>query len=454
MIPFLAFGGLTVLAIALLVLPLLRTPRAMAARAAYDLEVYRDQLRELEQDLTRGLITPAQRDAARREVERRILALDLGPMAWVEGRSQTARLGVAAAIVIGLPLAAGAIYLGLGSPAIPDQPLAARERPAAEAGDIATLVDGLAERLKADPNDVEGWTLLARSYSSLGRHDEAVEALRTVARLRNDDPSAVAMLAEHMVFAAEGMVTPEAAGLFARVRAVVPGDPAAAFYLGLAREQSGDAAGALALWVELGRVSAADAPWLANLRDQIVRAAEMLGEDPAIHLAGVPEPAAVEPGPDEQAVAAAADMAPEDQQAMIRGMVEGLAARLEDQPDDLEGWTKLGRAYGVLGEAERSRDAYARAARLAPDDAAVLAAYGEAMVAAASDGPVSDAAALVFRRLLEIDRAHPSALWYLGRAAAETGQAAEAKVLWQRLRDSLPAGSPERAQVEAALGRI
>jgi cytochrome c-type biogenesis protein CcmH len=253
------------------------------------------------------------------------------------------------------------------------------------------------------------------------------------------------------------MVTPESRSLFEEARAADPGDPASAFYLGLAEEQAGDARGALDLWTGLGRASAPDAPWLPDLRDRIAAAAESLGLDATVALAGIPEPAVravAEPGPTEEDMAAAAAMSAEDQQAMIRSMVEGLAERLESEPDDLAGWRRLGRAYGVLGESAKARDAWARAAALAPDDPAVLAAYGEAIVVAAPTGPIPESARLVFRRLLDLDGANPSALWYLGRVAAEGGKPDEARDLWRRLVALLPEGSPERAEVEKALASL
>lgn len=468
MLTFLTFGLVTVAVLALLLAPLLRAPRGGVARAAYDLEVYRDQLRELDADERRGLITAAAREAARREIERRILALDLGPQAWASaGGSPIRRFGAAGAILAGVPLAAGAIYLGLGAPGLPDRPLASRAAETAtagaEMGDIDAMVAGLAERLAAEPDNLEGWTLLARSLGALERYDEAVEALRRVVALTDGAPDAVAMLAEHMVFAAQGVVTPDALALFDQVAAAQPDNPAVAFYRGAAREQAGDMAGALEIWAALGRATPADAPWLPSLRAQIAGAAEAMGADPAVHLAGIPEPAAPAPeaaateasGPTAEDMAAAAAMSEDDQQAMIRGMVDGLAARLAEEPGDLEGWLRLGNAYRVLGEAEKSRDAYAQAAGLRPDDPAVLTPYAEAITGAAPEGAgVPEAAVLIWRRVLELDAANPNALWALGHAAAAGGAAAEARRLWTTLRDLLPEGSAERARVEQELATL
>ncbi|MGH6719640.1 MAG: c-type cytochrome biogenesis protein CcmI, partial [Alphaproteobacteria bacterium] len=335
MIPFVLFAALAVGVVALLVAPLVRPPRAPVARAAYDLEVYRDQLAELERGAARGIIGAESRDAARREIERRILALDLGPAAWAAPAAGTRRVVAAAVIAVLVPVAAGALYLAVGAPTLTDRPLAERTAETAtiasgtDTGAIEDMVQRLAARLKGEPDDLDGWVLLARSLGALGRYDEAVTALRHVVELTGGATGYVAMLAEHMVFAADGIVTPDALALFDQVAVAVPDDPAARFYHGLAREQAGDGAGALEHWTLLGRASAPEAPWLPSLRARIADAAAALGLDPATVLAGIPEPATATaepdaPGPTAEDLAAVSDMSAEEQQAMIRGMVERL----------------------------------------------------------------------------------------------------------------------------------
>jgi cytochrome c-type biogenesis protein CcmH len=464
LVEFLVFGAMAAAAVLLLVLPLMRRNRPGAARAAYDLEVYRDQLGELDADAARGLIAPDQHATARREVERRILGLDLAPLAWAaEDRGAVRRVAVATGVAIAVPLAAGALYLGVGAPGLRDQPLAARPEAAGrlagadgqQAGSVEEMTAKLAQRLEREPDDLEGWVLLGRSYGALGRFDEAVAALRRAAELGGGSPDALAMLAEHVVFAADGIVTPEAKALFERVRAARPDDPAASFYLGLQLEQAGRHREALELWSELAARSAPDAPWLADLRERIAAAAAALGEDPEAYLApaAVPSGPASGTGPTAEDIAAATEMSADEQADMIRGMVEGLAARLEAEPEDAEGWRRLGRAYQVLGERAKSRDAYAQAAIRRPDDLGAVQAYAEAMVVAA-DGAVPDGAVLLYRRLLAADGANPGALWHLGLAAANAGDRTGARELWQRLLATLPEDSPDRAFVRERLDAL
>ena len=465
MLLFIALGAMTVAALALVAVPLLRRHRAVAPRAGYDVEVYRDQLRELDVDLERGVISAEERDGARLEIERRLLAAAPAEDAPEASAPDTTHLITAFAVVVALPLVAGSLYLWLGAPGAVDQPIATRERPATptvtampEGGvpDVEQMVIGLAERLKAQPDDLDGWIMLGRSYSVLERFDEAVVALKHAEMMAKGDASVTAMLGEFLVFAAGGVVTPEAKATFDDAVARDAGHPAARFYLALAKSQIGDAQGALDDWLALLRDSDPAATWLPVLRQRIDETAAGLGVDVAGLTPAAPAasaaPTAPPPGPTAEDVAAAAGMSANDQGEMIRGMVARLAERLEDEPDDLDGWLRLGRSYGVLGEPQKSRDAYAQAAALSPDDPAILQSYVTAIIAAQPEGAtVPMEAVVVLRRLATVDAENSSALWLLGRAEAESGNMDAARGLWRRLLALLPPGGDDHATIESAI---
>ncbi|HUI18774.1 MAG TPA: tetratricopeptide repeat protein, partial [Alphaproteobacteria bacterium] len=163
------------------------------------------------------------------------------------------------------------------------------------------------------------------------------------------------------------------------------------------------------------------------------------------------------PGPSAADMAAAQSMSDAQRQEMIRGMVERLADRLKQRPDDLAGWQRLARAYGVLGERDKATDALARAATLAPKDPDVLVAYGNALLAQgnSSDDPPAKATE-VMRQVLAIDSARREALWVVGLADAAQGDKETAAALWGRLLAELDPGTPEYLQVKgrlAALGK-
>lgn len=192
---FLAFAVMTALAVAAVLWPAFRDQR-LARRESFELGVYRDQLAEIERDLERGLIAPAEARAARTEIERRLLRVANA----AEGRGSEApapaRRAVLLAAAVLLPLLAAGLYYRLGAPNLPDQPLAARQdrQPAPGQPDIAAMVARLEARLREAPEDVEGWLMLGRSKAVLGDAPASVAAYRRAQALAGDDPQVLAGL--------------------------------------------------------------------------------------------------------------------------------------------------------------------------------------------------------------------------------------------------------------------
>src|SRR5689334_11920123 len=225
---------MTVVTVGVLVAPLLRSARSggtepAAERAAYDRAVYRDQLAELVRDQERGIVTPEQAAAARTEIERRLLATadDHDPVAPGSGRvDPITTVMLAGAVTAG----AIAVYLAVGSPHVPDQPLASRDRGAAaavaakgDAGggdaaqtaqDLAKSAESLQRKLKDKPDDAESWVLLARTQAILERWQDAAESYKRAIALTGGRPDIAAGYGEMLVFAADGIVTPAAREAF------------------------------------------------------------------------------------------------------------------------------------------------------------------------------------------------------------------------------------------------
>jgi cytochrome c-type biogenesis protein CcmH len=369
----------------LLVVPMLRRDAAsVPARSEFDMAVYRDQLAEVDRDVERGLLDPEQADAARLEVKRRMLAAAgetsssrLGPRAG-SFRSMQPMISVILVSVI-VPSAAFGLYLVLGMPRIPDQPLAARqgtvqtaESPAG--GSVSSemtmeeAVARLASRLEANPGDLRGWLLLGRSYLSMERYPDAVEAYGRAFGLAPGRSDVASAYGEALVAAAGGEVTFDATEAFSAAAAQDPLDPRARYYLALHGAQQGDTRSALQGWIDLVAISPPDSPWFPVVNQQIARAAEELGVDaasikPSAEAQALAEAAAF-PAPSQADRDAAAGMSEQARETMVRSMVDRLASRLEAEPDDLAGWQRLARAYEVLGEAEKAQEARARAEAL------------------------------------------------------------------------------------------
>jgi cytochrome c-type biogenesis protein CcmH len=348
----------------------------MAPASGGDLAVYRDQLSELERDRSAGLIGRAEADAARVEISRRLLAA-----ADAQGQAQSAsaapwrRRFIAVAALVALPLGAVALYLALGFPGLPDQPLAARAV-GPENRSIAALVAQVEDRLERNPQDGRGWEVIGPVYMRLGRFEDAVKARRNAVRLLGASATREGDLGEALVAAANGVVTAEAKAAFDRALALDERDPRAKFFAGLAAQQDGKHAEAAAIWNDLLAHAPPDAPWANVVRQSLAR----LGN-------ADPEPTA--PGPSAADVAAAAEMSPDARIQMVRGMVERLAERLTRDGSDLDGWVRLVRAYLVLGEHERARDAAADARRALAADAEKLRHLEAALADLAPGGSIA-----------------------------------------------------------------
>jgi cytochrome c-type biogenesis protein CcmH len=519
---WIVFAGITLCVTAALLVPLLRRPTAEVARgnerSVRALDVFRDQLAELDGDMARGEITPDEAASARIEIERRLLTLADTADGQRSPSPSRGRLRLATAFTVALfvPLVAGLLYFQLGSPGAPDAPAAGRGTgPAtAQTGDLDSAIARLVERLATNPDDAAGWLLLGRSYTVLGSYDDATEAYRRAAALRPDDAAVHAALGESIVYAAGGMVTPDADRAFRLAIAADQRSPGARYYLALAKAQAGAERDALDDWVALATDSPADAPWLPQLRDRIARTADRLGVDVSTLLAAPVSPR----GLSQSDIEAAAGMSAADREQMIRGMVEQLAARLEQNPNDPDGWrrlarsyevlgeadradearrraeaaesgrsgavsppaspagdqaamirnmvdrlarrlesdpgdaagwTRLARSYGVLGETDRAVEAWRRASALAPTDLQNIVGLAVALVEQSGpESPVPAEAAEGFRRALAIDPANHDALYFSGLVLAQSGNRVEALARWSRLLELLDPDSEAYALVK------
>ncbi len=456
---------MTAVALGLVLRPLLGVQAKAEARANYDLAVYRDQLTEIDRDIARGLLSGEQAKAARIEIERRILAAIGDAKATPSGGpAPVARLTAMIVAIVG-PLAALGLYLHLGLPGLPAHPFESRaallatdgetggESPTSGA-DLAALTRKLADRMAANPDDPAGWQTLARAYSTLGQFDKSAEAYDKTIEHGANDAAIHSARGEALVMRSDGQVIEAARQAFETAMRIDSKDSRARYYLGLAEAQAGRLKPALDQWLRLEADGAPEAPWRKDVAAQIDQTARALGLDPAT-LPGRPPPPETSPGPNAGDMAAAADMAPEEREVLIRGMVEGLAERMKNNPDDLAGWRKLGRAYVVLGDFASARDAWARAAALAPSDTEVLLGYAEALVGNESDDTKLPAEfAPLVERIRTIAPDNKLGLFFAGLVERAAGRTAEARILWRQLIDQLPAGSPDRALLQRRLDAL
>jgi cytochrome c-type biogenesis protein CcmH len=372
---------------AALTVPLVRRHEARADARAATLAVLRDQLADVDTQLAAGTLQPADAESLRLEIRRRMLAA--GHIAEDAPQPLAARAlgGLALGLAAMVALAAAALYAGMGKPQLAAGPQTVAPPPAAPAdpandpqatAEIAQLITGLEKKVAQKPDDPQGWQLLGWAYFQTGRYADAATAYGKAVALNPAGAGYQSAWGEALVQAANGTVSPIAVAAFEKARAQDPNDARARYFLGLARQQRGDVKGALDDWFALLAESPADAPWVPQLRGVIGEAAQAAGIDVAARLAAVQPKAAgsataavpglpaapAAPGPTAQQMADAQGMAPADQQAMIRGMVDRLAGKLAANPRDEDGWLRLMRARMVLGEpaqAAKARDAALKA---------------------------------------------------------------------------------------------
>ncbi|SET53531.1 c-type cytochrome biogenesis protein CcmI [Oceanicella actignis] len=407
MIFWLAALAGALLVAALTLRPLLRREAPSLPRAAHDVQVFKDQLAALARDVERGVIPAEEAEGARAEISRRLLAAAAEAERQAPPAPAPRRVSRLAAAALALVVAGGAagIYWRIGAPGLPDQPLAerfaqmeraARERPSQdevarrlaearanapapdaqedadpEAARLAPLVERLRAVLEARPDDLRGHRLLVGALRRLGRHEEALAAQRRVMELLGDKAGADdhAELAELMILAVEGYVSPEAEAEIRRALELDPAQPMARFYAALTLAQSGRADLALPIWAQLVRENP-DAPYAPAIRAQIAAAAK---------AAGLPEPplppaAGAAPGPTREDMQAAAAMSDEERRQMIEGMVARLNDRLAEQGGSAQEWARLIGALAVLGRKDEARAALERALAAHGDDAQARAA--------------------------------------------------------------------------------
>jgi cytochrome c-type biogenesis protein CcmH len=349
MMLWVVFAAMTAAAILAVVWPFGR--KGEARPAGSDVLVYRDQLDEIDRDRAAGMIGEAEAEAARVEVSRRLLAAADAQAAtpapassakpqWLHRIAAITTLGVLVLLPLGL-------YLQLGSPNIPGQSAFARQSPHGNQS-IENLIAQVEAHLAQNPNDGAGWEVIAPVYMRLGRFDDAVSARRKVLKINGVTATRQSDLGEALVAAANGVVTAEAKQAFSAAVASDPQEAKARYFLGLADEQDGNTAAAAATWRAMLKDAPPGAPWTGFVGEALAR---VTGE------------AVAAPGPNAADMAAAADMSGGQRGDMIRAMVSRLADRLHADGSDVDGWLRLVRAYTVLGDRDKAKDAAADARR-------------------------------------------------------------------------------------------
>lgn len=469
MLMVITFVILTLLTLLALALPLLRQQKGSVVRASYDMQVFRDQLRELERDLERGVLTPDQADAARLEIQRRLLAADTEARevarhqrSAASGRTQ--RIATAIGLSVALPVIAFGVYGTLGSPQLPDRPHTERMAELLgltpeKARTLRSSAETLVKTLKAEPNRQADWISLGQIWGQLGEYTKALNAYEQASLIAPLNADGWASLGEANVQASNGQVMPSARDAFLKALQADRNDPRSRYYMGLAAAQNSDPARAIANWRDLQQDSPPDAPWIRMLRMRISQVAQEAGIPPIavtplhpldtrpVEVASVPPPAAGTPGTDSGGFSS-------DEQAMVNAMVQRLKDRLATAPEDPEGWARLGKSLSVLKDYSGAVDAYARSVEQDGANGAVRLDYGLALLGqaeAAKAATLPDAFYAQARWMADNAPDEPGGVYLRALAAESHKQTEEARALWTKLASIMP---PESPAYQAAQERL
>jgi cytochrome c-type biogenesis protein CcmH len=392
---WIVIGVLILVVAVLLALALLRGQDTGVAAAEYDLQVYRDQLAGMERDLERGVVSREEAARIKTEVSRRILDADKALQA-AEEVHRAPRPMTYGAILASLVLLAASVgvYQKIGAPGYPDLPLQLRiaeaeqaraSRPSqaeieAQVPQVAADVDPRQKELVAKlrtavaarPDDLKGHELLAGNEAALGNYTAAYRAHQRVIEIKGADATAddYADLADLMIVAAGGYVSPEAEGALQKALTLDPDNGKALYYSGLMFAQNGRPDVTFRIWKDLLEASNPNDPWMQPIIAQIEDAAAFAGVDyrvpPMMRGGGGLA------GPDAGAVEAASEMTAEERQDMIQNMVSQLSERLASEGGSAQEWAQLIGALGVLGDKDRATKIWGEAQQVFAGDSAAL----------------------------------------------------------------------------------
>jgi cytochrome c-type biogenesis protein CcmH len=361
-------------------------------------------------------------------------------------------LGLAGGMAVAVPLLALATYWPIGAPTLPGASATQRSEMAPAAVESSNeLLEQLAAHVAANPSDAEGLALLARSYRQVRRYEDSARAYRQLAQVAPSGDT-YANLGEVLAAVRGGSISRDAHDAFMKALEVDTAEPRARFYLGLEQAQLGNAETAIAIWRDLAADAPQDATWLDLVMQEMSRTAQQAGVMPMAVTPQHPLDMALA-RPAAAAAKPAKGLSAEDM-GMIQSMVSGLAARLENESDDFDGWMMLGRSYTVLDNMDGALNAYEEAMALKPSDINSKIQFATLMIAKTdldATGPLPASLTDVMADVLKIHPSQPSALFITGLARAKTGDAAGAREYWEQAHSGTPNGSPLQAELERRL---
>ena len=345
---WIAIAGLAAAVTLAVTRPLLREAASSGDASQADAAVYKDQLAEIENDKARGVLSVAEAEAARAEVARRLLRV-AEPELRIESAAEGSRASIGlvhSAAMLAIPLVSLGLYLYLGAPGIPGQPLQARLAKSPASASADDLVAKVEARLRQQPDDGKGWDVIAPVYMTQGRYGDAADAYAKANSLLGESPARLEGFAMASIRATNGLVNEYARKALARALSLDPKKQELRIWIALAKEQDGDVTGALADYRALLANAPADATWRGAVEARIADV-EARGTSDATSPAPSQKPAELTP----------------EVRAMAEKMVDGLAEKLRANSKDLQGWLMLIKSQKMLARDADAASALSEARR-------------------------------------------------------------------------------------------
>lgn len=436
---FIAIASVLTLVVIVWLLRALLRPAAETAISSKQLNIaiYRDQLEGVDRDLARGALTAQDADAARDELQLRMLddaqdgpAPAPNPSPWISSKLTA---GLVALLVVS---GSAGMYRWLGTPQALDPAAATR----AEREKVLQMVESLAQRLKANPDNPQGWAMLARSYKVMGRIDDAINAYKQAGSLMETEPDLMADYADLLAVRAGDNLQGAPMELVRKALVINPKHPMSLMLAAAHSYREGNFKQAVGYWETLLAELPPDSPDATQLQGFVADAREKGG------LSGAkPAPKNSDKAPGNTPNAGA----PADNPQVLE-MVERLATRLQSNPGDLEGWARLARSYKVLGRLADAEAAYAKAGALVDKTPDMLTDLAD-LLATRAGGSLEGRPSTLIDKALKLSPQHPMGLMLAGTAAYRRGDFPKAISHWEKLAALVQPGTQDAQWVASSL---
>lgn len=435
---------LSLLAVLGLLYPLWRGQQSQTIadnlRREQNIQIAREQLAELKQQQQAGTLSEEEYQTTSADLEKALLA-DVGDDAPSTQHTVKPPRFTIATLALLVPVSSFALYAWLGtpaalqnsaSPAASDNGGHASNTSSPIPADIDSMVASLEAKLQKDPQNLDGWQMLARSYMTMGRYPDAVKAYQKLLEQVPEDPNVMLMLADATAMSNQGKVTGKAEELVLKALEKSPDNITGLWLAGKAAFEVGDNARALEHWSKAEPLLPLGSDSRHELRNWIEKAGGALVPMPADNTTATPAPISQVPD--------------------INEMVANLRAKLEKEPQNPEGWLMLGRSYTNLQNYAEALKAYEQAHQQAPDSVEAMLGLAD-MLSMTSGGKLSGRASELIQKALQLAPQNTTALWLAGLAAQEAGNKVQAKQHWKTLLPLLTSPS-EQAEVQQLIQQL